>query len=108
MGSFREEFTRTERTLARHTGAIRERLIQAAEGGIGSLSNNQWELDKMPEDLRERFLKLMEKLKKRGGSDVGGESVIRGTVKEMSDSEAQILVDEFLALSDDVRELPFS
>jgi hypothetical protein len=106
MGSFREEFMRTERTLAIHRGAIKERFIDAVIHGIAALRSNKRELDKMPEDLREHFLEFMEKLTARGGSDVAGEGSVHGTLKLMSDDEIQVLVNEFLALSYEVQSLP--
>lgn len=99
---------RTERTLARHTAAIRERFIDAAINGIARLAGNQWELDKMPEHLREQFLEFMEKITKKGGSTVPGEGTIHCTSREMSGGEVQMLVDEFLALSDEIDRLPSS
>src|SRR5436853_7004084 len=98
MGSFREEFMRTERTLARHQAAIRERLVDAARAGIAALHGNEKELAKMPEGLRLEFLEFMDDLTKAGGSPTG-EGSIHGTVMEMSVGEAQIMVDRFLALS---------
>ncbi len=41
MGSFREEFERTESTLARHRAAIKERLIAAVTNGIARLRPNE-------------------------------------------------------------------
>lgn len=107
MGSFREEFMRTERALARHPAAIKERLIDAARAGIAALHGNQRELDKMPEWLRREFLEFMDDLTKAGGSPTGDGS-IHGTVMEMSEGEAQIMVDRFLALSYEVEKLPRS
>ncbi|HSK72231.1 MAG TPA: hypothetical protein VK892_11080 [Pyrinomonadaceae bacterium] len=106
MGSFREEFMRTERTLARHPAAIKERLIAAAINGIAHLNSNKRELDKMPKELREWFLDFMEKLTKAGGSPVPGEGSIHGTVREMTVDEAQMMVDEFLALAHEIENLP--
>ncbi len=106
MGSFREEFMRTERTLARHPAAIKERLIDAAKAGIAALHGNERELAKMPTGLRQEFLELMADLTKAGGSRVPGEGSIHGTVMEMSDDEAQMMVDRFLALSYAVETLP--
>ena len=97
---------RTERALARHPAAIKERLIDAAIAGIAHLKSNKWELDKMPEDLRERFLEFMERLTKAGGSTVPGEGSIHGTVRAMTEGEAQMMVDEFLALAYEVENLP--
>ena len=106
MGSFREEFMRTESSLARHPAGIKERLIDAAIAGIAHLSTNQHELDKMPEELRTQFLDFMQKLTRAGGSAVPGEGSIHGTVREMSVDEAQMMVDEFLALSHEIRNFP--
>jgi hypothetical protein len=108
MGSFREEFMRTERTLARHPAAIKERLIDAAIAGIAALHANERELKKMPEGLRQEFLEFMDELTKAGGSTVPGEGSIHGTVREMSEGEAQIMVDRFLALSYEIEKLPRS
>jgi hypothetical protein len=102
MGSFREEFMRTERSLARHPLAIKERLIDAARHGIAALHGNEHELAKMPNDLREEFLKFMDELTKTGGP----EGSIHATVNQMSEGEAQIMVDRFLALSYEVEQLP--
>jgi hypothetical protein len=102
MGNFREEFSRTERTLARHPAAIKERLIAAAIAGIAALSGNEKELAKMPEELRDRFLTLMNELTSAGS---GAQGSIHETVQKMSDGEAQIVVDEFLALSYDISRL---
>lgn len=107
MGSFREEFMRTESTLARHTAAIKERLVDAARAGIAALHGNERELDKMPAGLRQEFLEFMDDLTKAGGSPTG-EGSIHGTVMEMSEGEAQIMVDRFLALSYQVKRLPRS
>lgn len=106
MGSFREEFTRTERTLARHPAAIKERLIDAAIAGIAGLHGNERELAKLPRKLRQEFMEFMDDLTKAGGSTVPGEGSIHGTVREMSEGEAQIMVDRFLALSYDIDRLP--
>lgn len=106
MGSFREEFMRTERTLARHPAAIKERLIDAAIAGIAHLHSNEYEIAKMPEELREGFRELMADLTKAGGSTVPGEGSIHGTVREMSEGEAQTMVDRILALSYEVEQLP--
>src|ERR1051325_1104381 len=76
MGSFREEFMRTERTLARHPAAIKERLIDAAKAGIAALHGNERELAKMPTGLRKEFSELMADLTKAGGSRVQGEGSI--------------------------------
>jgi hypothetical protein len=65
MGSFREEFERTESTLARHRAAIKERLIDAVTDGIAHLLSNGWELNKMPPGLREEFLSLMNDLTRK-------------------------------------------
>jgi hypothetical protein len=105
MGSFREEFMRTESTLARHPAAIRERLVDAARAGIAALHGNERELAKMPEGLRQEFLEFMADLTKAGGSPTG-EGSIHGTVMEMSEGEAQIMVDRFLALSYEIKNLP--
>jgi glyoxylate utilization-related uncharacterized protein len=107
MGSFREEFMRTESTLARHPAAIKERLIDAARAGIAALRNNERELAKMPAGLRREFLEFMDELTKAGGSPTG-EGSIHGTVMEMSEGEAQIMVDRFLALSYEIKRLPRS
>ncbi len=64
MGSFREEFMRTESTLARHLAAIKERLIDASINGIAHLHGNERELAKMPDELREQFLEFMADLTK--------------------------------------------
>ena len=101
MGSFREEFTRTESTLARHPAAIKERLIAAARSGISALHGNETELAKMPDDLREDFIRLMDDLTKVNGP----EGSIHATVSQMSEGEAQIMVDRFLALSYEVDKL---
>jgi hypothetical protein len=61
----------------------------------------------MPDHLRERFLEFMEKITKRGGSDIAGEVSIQGTIKQMSEGEVQMLVDEFLALSHEIERLPY-
>ena len=106
MGSFREQFMRTERSLASHPAAIRERFTDAVIHGIAFLSGDERELAKMPEDLREWFLELMQKLTAKGGSSVPGEGSIQGTIREMSDDEVQEMVTEFLALSYQVRTLP--
>ncbi len=90
---------RTRCNLVRHPAAIKERSTDAVVHGIAFLNGNKRELDKMPEDLRERFLEFMERLTARGGSDVAGEGSIQGTLKLMSDDEIQMLVDEFLELS---------
>ena len=79
MGSFREEFMRTERALARHPAAIKERLIDAAIAGVAHLNANETELAKMPEELRQEFLGFMDELTKAGGSPVPGEGSIHGT-----------------------------
>jgi hypothetical protein len=97
MGSFREEFTRTENTLARHQAAIKERLIDAAIAGIAHLSSNEHELQKMPEDLRTRFLEFTADLTKSGS--------IHSTVRAMSVGEAQMMVDRFLSLAYEVSQL---
>jgi hypothetical protein len=104
MGSFREEFMRTKRSLAMHPAAIKERLIDAANDGISALHGNKRELAKMPAGLRRRFLEFMDELTKAGGSPTG-EGSIHGTVIEMSDDEAQMMVDRFLALSYEVETL---
>lgn len=105
MGSFREEFTRTENTLARHQAAIKERLIDAAIAGIAHLSSNEHELQKMPEDLRNRFLDFMAELTKSGTITADGGGFIHSTVRAMSVGEAQIMVDRFLSLAYEVRQL---
>ena|SRR5687768_5691838 len=105
MGSFREEFHRTERTLARHPAAIKERLIDAAIAGIAHLYGNEHELSKMPQELPEQFLAFMDELTKAGGSSVPGEGSIHGTVQQMSEGEAQIMVDKFLSLNYEVDRL---
>ena|SRR5436853_2238007 len=102
MGSFREEFMRTERSLARHSAAIKERLIDAARHGIAALHGNEHELAKMPEDIRGKFLEFMDDLTKVPGP-VGS---IHATVSQMSEGEAQIMVDRFLALSYEVEQIP--
>lgn len=102
MGSFREEFTRTESTLARHQAAIKERLIAAARAGINALHGNKSELAKMPDGLREEFLRLMDDLTKINGP----EGSVHATVSQMTDGEAQIMVDRFLALAYEVEKLP--
>lgn len=96
---------RTERSLARHPAAIKERLIDAARAGIAALHGNERELKKMPAGLRRQFLEFMDDLTKAGGSPIG-EGSIHGTVSEMSEGEAQIMVDRFLALSYEVEKLP--
>ncbi len=106
MGSFREEFSRTERALARHPAAIKERLVDATIRGVAALHGNKRELEKMPEELREQFLEFMAKLTAKGGSTVPDEGSIHGTVREMSNDEAQMMVDEFLAMSYEVSKLP--
>jgi len=73
---------RTERALARHPAAIKERLIDAAIAGIAALHGNERELKKMPEGLRREFLEFMADLTKAGGSTVPGEGSIHGTVRE--------------------------
>lgn len=97
---------RTKRTLARHPAAIKERLIDAAIAGIAHLNGNKRELDKMPPELRDWFLEFMGKLTKAGGSTVPGEGSIHGTVREMTEDEAQMMVDEFLALAYEVENTP--
>jgi hypothetical protein len=67
MGSFREEFIQTETVPDRHHAAIKERFIDAAINRLARLHSNQWKLDKVPEHLREQFLKFMEKMTKKGG-----------------------------------------
>ena len=105
MGSFREEFMRTERTLAIHLASIRERFIDALINGVAHLNSNERELTKMPKELRQDFEEFMAKVTARGGSDVPGEGSIHGTLKQMSDGEIQILVNEFLVLSYEVKTL---
>ncbi|HYX72409.1 MAG TPA: hypothetical protein VE732_06535 [Nitrososphaera sp.] len=107
MGSFREEFMRTERTLARHPAAIKERLVDAARAGIAALSCNDHEMAKMPRGLRQEFQELMAELTKAGGSPTG-EGSIHGTVIGMSEGEAQMMVDRILALCYEVEHLPRS
>lgn len=97
---------RTERALARHPAAIKERLIDAAIAGILHLRANKRELEKMPDELREDVLALLDKLTSKGGSTVPGEGAIHGTVREMSADEAQMIVDEILALAYRVETLP--
>jgi hypothetical protein len=105
MGSFREEFMRTEHSLARHPAAIKERLVDAARAGIAALHSNERELAKMPEGLRQEFQELMVDLTKAGGSPTG-EGSIHGTVMEMSEGEAQMMVDRILALCYEVENVP--
>lgn len=97
---------RTERRLAMHPAGIKERLIDAAIAGIAHLKANKRELNKMPKELREDFLAFMEKLTKAGGSTVPGEGSIHGTVREMTEDEAQMMVSEFLALAYEVKQVP--
>jgi hypothetical protein len=106
MGSFREEFMRTESTLARHLAAIKERLIDASINGIAHLHGNERELAKMPDELREQFLEFMADLTKVEGATPDGGGSIHGTVRQMSEGEAQIMVDRFLALSHEIKQLP--
>ncbi|MDQ1637538.1 MAG: hypothetical protein QOF62_877 [Pyrinomonadaceae bacterium] len=101
MGSFREKFMRTERNFARHPAAIKERLIDAARHGIAALHSNQHELAKMPEDIRQQFLEYMDDLTKIPGA----EGSIHATVSQMSEGEAQIMVDRFLALGYEVKQV---
>src|SRR6266446_315904 len=105
MGRFREEFIRTKSTLSRHPAAIKERLVDAAISGIAHLHCNKHELDKMPEELRQQFTEFMDELTKAGGSTVPGEGSIHETVRRMSEGEAQVMVDRFLALSYEVEHL---
>jgi hypothetical protein len=91
---------RTERSLARHPAAIKERLIEAARHGIAALHSNKHELDKMPADLRQQFLEFMADLTKTAGI----EGSIHATVSQMSEGEAQMMVDRFLALSYEVEQ----
>lgn len=105
MGSFQEEFIRTESTLARHQAAIKERLIDAAVAGIAHLSCNEHELQKMPEDLRNRFLEFMADLTKSGTITEDGGGFVHSTVRAMSVGEAQMMVDRFLSLAYEVSQL---
>lgn len=106
MGSFREEFIRTESTLARHQAAIKERLADAVVAGIAHLASNQHELAKMPDDLREQFLELMNDLAKAGVNAEGGGGSVHNTVNQMSVGEAQIMVDRILAMAYEVEQTP--
>jgi hypothetical protein len=56
----------------------------------------------MPEGLREEFLTFMDELTKTGGP----EGSIHATVSQMSEGEAQMMVDRFLALSYEVEQVP--
>ena len=105
MGSFKEEFMRTESTLARHQAAINERLIDAAIVGIAHLASNKRELEKMPEELRSDFLQFMDDLTKAGVRAEGGGGSIHNTVSQMSVGEAQIMVDRFLAMAYEVEKI---
>lgn len=98
---------RTERALARHRAAIKERLIDATIAGIIRLRSNTYELEKMPPELRADVVALLNKLTSKGGSTVPGEGMVHGTVKEMSVGEAQMIVDEILALADRIESLPY-
>ena len=89
---------RTESTLARHQAAIKERLVAAASAGMNALHGNKSELSKMPDDLREEFLRFMDDLSGPGGS-------VPATVSQMTDGEAQIMVDRFLAMAYEVEKI---
>lgn len=108
MGSFIEQFSRTERTLARHPAGIKERFIDALMNGVANLNHDEREKNRMPRYLRQDFEEFMSKVTVVSGSDLPGEGAIHGTIKQMSDSEVQILVDEFLALSYEIARLPKS
>lgn len=106
MGSFREEFNKTKRTLARHPAAIRERFIDALIAGVAHLSANQHELDKMPAEVKESFVEFMDKVTADGGSMVPGEGAIQGTLGCLSEGDVQILVDEFLGIAYQIEQIP--
>jgi hypothetical protein len=102
MGSFREEFYRTESCLIRNLAAIKERFVAAAIN-LSALAGNKRELEKMPKELRDEFLAFYEKISSAGP---GGKGAIYNTIMPMDEGEVQMLVDEFLGLLQEVKRLP--
>ena len=105
MGSYREEFERTESILTRHRAATKERLMAVIMNGIVRLRSNEWELNKMPPELREEFLNLMSDLTEKDGDPLKEKTAIHVTVEAMTEGEAELMADRILALCDLIEHL---
>lgn len=74
--------------------------------GIARLRPNEWELNKMPPELREEFLSLMNDLTKKDGDALKEKTAIHATVEVMNEGEAQMMTDWILALCYVIQHLP--